>query len=290
MVTWFAVNSGIVKRSQVIYYAKISCGCEYLVERFTLDAYVGKIKHEKGACVVIADVGWLGTQMFSMAKNEFVKSMVFYMRSTWLWIWRWSTIQGIKYSYHKLLNWRHMLCAGLFLQGQHVGIMAINRPEWQLADTACFTQGIVSVPLYDTLGMNPHVFGSCVSDFLFFVWTKSNFVSQCSITGGLFNRPSWASVNARGVRRGQTWETFQSKGTLALQAWVWKVSIYSISRYLLYITGATVDFCGSWWRFVACTGYEERILLSGKRGHYGSHFSRFFGFVYAAGGWKKTYG
>lgn len=37
-------------------------------------------------------------------------------------------------------------------KGQHVGIMAINRPEWQLVDTACHTQGIISVPLYDTLG------------------------------------------------------------------------------------------------------------------------------------------
>lgn len=37
-------------------------------------------------------------------------------------------------------------------EGQSVGIMAPNRPEWLVAELACSTQSMVSVPLYDTLG------------------------------------------------------------------------------------------------------------------------------------------
>jgi long-chain acyl-CoA synthetase len=34
----------------------------------------------------------------------------------------------------------------------NVGLFSVNRPEWVIAEHACFTQGLVTVPLYDTLG------------------------------------------------------------------------------------------------------------------------------------------
>jgi len=38
-------------------------------------------------------------------------------------------------------------------KGANVGIYAINRPEWVLTDYGCCAYGLVSVPLYDTLGL-----------------------------------------------------------------------------------------------------------------------------------------
>lgn len=40
------------------------------------------------------------------------------------------------------------------LSGFGVGIWSSNRPEWQLVDLGCHAFGLVSVPLYDTLGPN----------------------------------------------------------------------------------------------------------------------------------------
>lgn len=34
----------------------------------------------------------------------------------------------------------------------HIGLYAINRPEWVLAEYACYYNNFVTVPLYDTLG------------------------------------------------------------------------------------------------------------------------------------------
>ncbi|XP_072296137.1 long-chain-fatty-acid--CoA ligase 1-like [Eucyclogobius newberryi] len=34
----------------------------------------------------------------------------------------------------------------------HIGIFSQNRPEWTIAELACYTYSLVSVPLYDTLG------------------------------------------------------------------------------------------------------------------------------------------
>ena len=36
--------------------------------------------------------------------------------------------------------------------GDHLGIYAVNCPEWVIAEQACYTQGIVPISLYDTLG------------------------------------------------------------------------------------------------------------------------------------------
>ena len=48
------------------------------------------------------------------------------------------------------------LAAGLvkhgLTAGAHVGLYSINCPEWVLMDAALLRQGMVSVPLYDTLG------------------------------------------------------------------------------------------------------------------------------------------
>jgi hypothetical protein len=37
-------------------------------------------------------------------------------------------------------------------KGDHLGIYSINNPEWVIAEQACYTQGIVPISLYDTLG------------------------------------------------------------------------------------------------------------------------------------------
>ena len=36
--------------------------------------------------------------------------------------------------------------------GTNIGLFSINRPEWVLAEHACYMYGFVTVPLYDTLG------------------------------------------------------------------------------------------------------------------------------------------
>jgi long-chain acyl-CoA synthetase len=37
-------------------------------------------------------------------------------------------------------------------QDTNIALFSINRPEWIIAEQACFVQGLVTVPLYDTLG------------------------------------------------------------------------------------------------------------------------------------------
>lgn len=50
----------------------------------------------------------------------------------------------------------HAFAAGLSrLVGEgskNVGLFSVNRPEWLIAEQACFSEGYVTVPLYDTLG------------------------------------------------------------------------------------------------------------------------------------------
>ena len=41
---------------------------------------------------------------------------------------------------------------GILQPGDNVGIYSINRPEWVLAEHACFSRSLCTVPLYDTLG------------------------------------------------------------------------------------------------------------------------------------------
>jgi long-chain acyl-CoA synthetase len=37
-------------------------------------------------------------------------------------------------------------------KGEHLGIFSINNAEWVIAEQACYSQGIVPISLYDTLG------------------------------------------------------------------------------------------------------------------------------------------
>jgi long-chain acyl-CoA synthetase len=39
-----------------------------------------------------------------------------------------------------------------FAAGDRVGLYSVNRADWIIAEQACFTQNLCTVPLYDTLG------------------------------------------------------------------------------------------------------------------------------------------
>ncbi|XP_072559777.1 long-chain-fatty-acid--CoA ligase 5 isoform X1 [Paramormyrops kingsleyae] len=66
--------------------------------------------------------------------------------------------------YKQVLRRAEQLGSGLLYQGltpsqeQFVGIFAQNRPEWIIAELACYTYSMVVVPLYDTLGPEALVF------------------------------------------------------------------------------------------------------------------------------------
>ncbi|XP_069049210.1 long-chain-fatty-acid--CoA ligase 1a isoform X2 [Lepisosteus oculatus] len=61
-------------------------------------------------------------------------------------------------SYQEVADRAEWLGSGLLHRGlsptpdQFIGIFAQNRPEWLIAELACYTYSMVSVPLYDTLG------------------------------------------------------------------------------------------------------------------------------------------
>ena len=48
-----------------------------------------------------------------------------------------------------VLSW--CMC-GLYSPGSNVGLYAANCTEWLLVEAACFSQSMITVPLYDTLG------------------------------------------------------------------------------------------------------------------------------------------
>ncbi|XP_028668642.1 long-chain-fatty-acid--CoA ligase 6 isoform X2 [Erpetoichthys calabaricus] len=61
-------------------------------------------------------------------------------------------------SYKEVIDKAECLGSGLIFQGskpcpnQFIGVFAQNRPEWIIAELACYTYSMVVVPLYDTLG------------------------------------------------------------------------------------------------------------------------------------------
>jgi long-chain acyl-CoA synthetase len=61
----------------------------------------------------------------------------------------WETYDQI---YKRVIN----IGAGLAALGMkpdtNIGLFSINRPEWVIAEHGCYVQGLVTVPLYDTLG------------------------------------------------------------------------------------------------------------------------------------------
>ncbi|XP_069467891.1 long-chain-fatty-acid--CoA ligase 5 [Ambystoma mexicanum] len=67
-------------------------------------------------------------------------------------------------SYKEASDRAELLGSGLIHKGcqpspeQFVGIFAQNRPEWVIAELACYTYSMVVVPLYDTLGPEAIVF------------------------------------------------------------------------------------------------------------------------------------
>lgn len=61
-------------------------------------------------------------------------------------------------SYKEVVDMAECLGSALLQRGHcktknpYIGIFAQNRPEWTMAEMACYTYSLVSVPLYDTLG------------------------------------------------------------------------------------------------------------------------------------------
>ncbi|KAI8912730.1 hypothetical protein EDD86DRAFT_224169 [Gorgonomyces haynaldii] len=60
-------------------------------------------------------------------------------------------------TYSEVLKRVSNLGAGLVAKGYkpdtNIGLFSINRPEWVIAEHACYMYGLVTVPLYDTLGV-----------------------------------------------------------------------------------------------------------------------------------------
>lgn len=73
--------------------------------------------------------------------------------------YEWETYKSV---FEKVKN----LGAGLrglgIYEGDKVGIYSINRPEWIIAQQACYAHSFVSVPLYDTLGTNKTILNSLI--------------------------------------------------------------------------------------------------------------------------------
>jgi long-chain acyl-CoA synthetase len=62
---------------------------------------------------------------------------------------KWETYEQI---YNKTLHVGSALAELGFTKGNNVGIFAVNRPEWVMTSSGCYSQSLVPVPLYDTLG------------------------------------------------------------------------------------------------------------------------------------------
>ncbi|XP_058505760.1 long-chain-fatty-acid--CoA ligase 1-like [Solea solea] len=65
----------------------------------------------------------------------------------------------------------------------HVGIFSRNRPEWTIAELACYTYSLVSVPLYDTLGTEAISYiidKAAISTIICDVVDKVNLVLDCT--------------------------------------------------------------------------------------------------------------
>nr|XP_043896901.1 long-chain-fatty-acid--CoA ligase 1-like [Solea senegalensis]XP_043896902.1 long-chain-fatty-acid--CoA ligase 1-like [Solea senegalensis]XP_043896903.1 long-chain-fatty-acid--CoA ligase 1-like [Solea senegalensis] len=65
----------------------------------------------------------------------------------------------------------------------HVGIFSRNRPEWTIAELACYTYSLVSVPLYDTLGTEAISYiidKAAISTIVCDVVDKVNLVLDCT--------------------------------------------------------------------------------------------------------------
>lgn len=94
-----------------------------------------------------------------------------------------------------------------FRKGDSIGILSINRPEWIMADLACAVSGLVSVPLYDTLGLEAlhYIIEDSQMKAIFFEVSKTDLVQdlmkQCPTVRNAFTmdasipgRPSLESI------------------------------------------------------------------------------------------------
>lgn len=50
-----------------------------------------------------------------------------------------------------------------------IGLYSVNRPEWVIAEHACYANNFINVPLYDTLGEESiiHIFSQTEMEFVF---------------------------------------------------------------------------------------------------------------------------
>uniref|UniRef100_A0A4W5JZV7 Arachidonate--CoA ligase n=1 Tax=Hucho hucho TaxID=62062 RepID=A0A4W5JZV7_9TELE len=62
---------------------------------------------------------------------------------------------------------------------QFIGIFSQNRPEWTIAELACYTFSLVAVPLYDTLGTEAITYVIDKGDILCDVPEKARLVLEC---------------------------------------------------------------------------------------------------------------
>lgn len=60
----------------------------------------------------------------------------------------------------KSLNFKEKACIGLY---------SVNRPEWVIAEHACYANNFITVPLYDTLGDESiiHIFSQTDMEIVF---------------------------------------------------------------------------------------------------------------------------
>ncbi|XP_056586257.1 long-chain-fatty-acid--CoA ligase 6 isoform X2 [Triplophysa dalaica] len=97
-------------------------------------------------------------------------------------------------SYKEVFSRAENLGSGLLSQGcqpntdQFIGVFAQNRPEWIIAELACYTYSMVVVPLYDTLG----------PDAIRFI------INTAEIATVICDKPEKAKVLLGKVERGET--------------------------------------------------------------------------------------
>nr|XP_033798226.1 long-chain-fatty-acid--CoA ligase 5 [Geotrypetes seraphini]XP_033798227.1 long-chain-fatty-acid--CoA ligase 5 [Geotrypetes seraphini] len=97
-------------------------------------------------------------------------------------------------SYKQVSDRAELLGSGLIHVGcqpspnQFVGIFAQNRPEWIIAEFACYTYSMVCVPLYDTLGPEAIVF----------------IVNRAELSTVICDKPEKAAILLNNCEKGET--------------------------------------------------------------------------------------
>ncbi|XP_066574295.1 long-chain-fatty-acid--CoA ligase 1a isoform X2 [Amia ocellicauda] len=120
-------------------------------------------------------------------------------------------------SYQEVSDRAEYLGSGLIHRGhtassdQFIGIFAQNRPEWTIAELACYTYSMVCVPLYDTLGNEAITYiinQACISTVICDVVEKARLLLDCVSSGEhrvktiILMEPYDADLVARGRKCG----------------------------------------------------------------------------------------